>query len=57
MITNIFSAYVEPLLKYINHPALVQEWKFNLDAAQYKKNIDTNLSKPSGGRKCHDRDL
>ena len=32
---NIFSTYFEPLLNYINHPALVQEWKLNLDAAAY----------------------
>ena len=31
-ITNIFSAYVEPLLKYINHLALLEEWKLNPDA-------------------------
>ena len=47
MIINIFSAYVETLLKYINYPALPQEWKINLDAAAYERNIDANLSKPS----------
>ena len=47
MIINIFSAYVVPLLKYINHPAFLQEWKLNLDAAAYEKNIDANLSKTS----------
>ena len=36
MVIKIFSAYVEPLLKYINHPALLQEWKLNLDAAEYE---------------------
>ena len=30
---NIFSEYFEPLLKDINHPALLQERKLNLDAA------------------------
>ena len=48
MISNIFSAYVEPLLKYMNHPELIQEWKINIDDAAYNKNIDANLSKPSG---------
>ena len=47
MIINIFSAYVVPLLKYINHPALLQEWKINLDATAYERNIDANMSKPS----------
>ena len=38
MIINIFSEYVEPLLKDINHPALLQEWKLNIDAAAYENN-------------------
>ena len=45
MIIIIFSAYVVPLLKYTNRPALLQEWKLNLDAAAYEKNIDANMSK------------
>ena len=32
-IINIFSAYIEALIKEINHPALLQEWKLNIDAA------------------------
>ena len=47
MKVNIFSAYDIPLLKYINHPTLIQQWKLNLDAAAYEKNIDANTSKPS----------
>ena len=47
MIINIFSAYVVPLLKDINHLALLQEWKLNLDAAAYERNMDANMSKPS----------
>ena len=35
IIHNIFSTYVEPLLNYINHPALEQEWKLNIDAPVY----------------------
>ena len=46
MIINIFSAYSVPLLKDINHPALLQEWKINHDDAAHEKNIDANLSKP-----------
>ena len=45
MIINIFSAYVVPLLKDINHYAFLQEWKLNLDAAAYEKYIDANMSK------------
>ena len=47
MVINIFIAYVVTLLKDINHLALLQEWKLNLDAAAYEKNIDANLSKLS----------
>ena len=47
MIINICSAYVVPLLKFINHPEFIQEWKLNLDAAAYEKNIDAKLSKTS----------
>ena len=37
IIHNIFSTYVEPSLNYINHPALLKEWKFKLDASAYEK--------------------
>ena len=47
MIINIFSAYFVPLLKFVNHTALLQEWKRNIDAAVYEKHIDANLYKPS----------
>ena len=47
MVINIFSVYVVPLLKYINHPALLQEWKLNLDATSYERNIDASMYKPS----------
>ena len=59
IIINIFSAYVVPLLKYINNPALLQERKLNLDAALYEINIDANMSKPSDKKEidCHDSDL
>ena len=35
IINNIFSSYVEPFLKDINHPAFLQEWKLNIDATVY----------------------
>ena len=47
MIINIFSAYVKPMLKDINYPALLQEWKLNLDAKAYERNIDASMQKPS----------
>ena len=36
IIINIFSAYVVPMLKDINHPALLKEWKLNIDTAAYE---------------------
>ena len=30
-----FIINIKPLLEDINHPALLQEWKLNLDAAAY----------------------
>ena len=33
-IINIFSAYVVPIIKEINHPELLQEWRLNIDAAE-----------------------
>ena len=51
MIINIFSAYVVTLLKDINHPALLQEWKLNTDAPEYERNIDANMSKLSDKNK------
>ena len=35
---NTVITYVETFLEYINNPALLQEWKLNLDAAAYEKN-------------------
>ena len=47
---NILSVYVVPLLKDINHPALLQEWKLNIDDEAYEKYIDYNVYKPSDKR-------
>ena len=46
MIT-IFNTYVTPQIKEINHPAFLQEWKLNLDAAEYEQNLKANMYKPS----------
>ena len=43
MIINIFSAYVELLLKDINHPEFLQEWKLNLDALEGVLNTETKV--------------
>ena len=52
MIT-IFSTYVAPQIKEIHHPELLQEWKLNLDAAEYEKNMRSNKYKPSEKKKIH----
>ena len=52
MIT-IFSAYVAPQIKEIHHPELLQEWKLNLDTAEYKKNMKANMYKPYEKNKIH----
>ena len=58
-IINIFSASSEPLLKDINHPELIQEWKINPDFGEYEKHIDDNLYKPSERKEIyfHDSNL
>ena len=43
---NIFNTYIAPKIKEINHPAFLQEWKLNLDAAEYEKNMKANMYKP-----------
>ena len=45
MIT-ILSTYVTPQIKEIHHPALLQEWKINLDAAEYEKYMKSKMYKP-----------
>ena len=38
IILNIFTTSIESLLKYIKHPAFIQQWKLNLDSSAYEKN-------------------
>ena len=47
---NIFSTYVTPKIKEINHPEILQEWKLNIDAEEYERNMAENY-KPSKKRK------
>ena len=44
--STIFSTYVTPQIKEINHPSFLQEWKLNIDAAEYENNMKTNMYKP-----------
>ena len=34
---TLFSTYVTPQIKEIYHPAIIQELKLNIDAAEYEK--------------------
>ena len=34
---RLFSTYITPQIKEIYHPAIIQEWKLNIDAAEYEK--------------------
>ena len=36
---RLFSTYVTPQIKKIYHPEIIQEWKLNIDAAEYEKNM------------------
>ena len=36
---RLFSTYVTPQIKEIYHPAIIKEWKLNIDAAEYEKNM------------------
>ena len=33
----LFSTYITPQIKEIYHPAIIQEWKLNIDSAEYEK--------------------
>ena len=50
---NIFSAYLTPQIKEIHHPALLQEWKINLDAAEYEKISRLTFINPLKKKKIH----
>ena len=36
---RLFSTYITTQIKKIYHPAIIQEWKLNIDAAEYEKNM------------------
>ena len=40
IIDELFYQYIKPLLKYIDHPVLIKEWKQNLDTDAYEKKIN-----------------
>ena len=36
-IYDLFLEYLVPVMKYLEHPAFIEEWIQNIDAADYKK--------------------
>ena len=36
---RLFSTYVTEKIKEIYHPEIIQEWKLNIDVAEYEKNM------------------
>ena len=50
----IFNTYVTPQIKEINHPSFLQEWKLNIDAAEYERNMAANIYKLSKTINCID---
>ena len=44
---KLFDEYHIPLLKYIYHLELIQEWKKNIDAAAYEKHLNKYIKLPS----------
>ena len=50
---TIFNTYVTLQIKEINHPAFLQEWKLNIDAAEYEINMAADMYKPSKKKKIN----
>ena len=45
-IDTIFDEYHIPLLNYLDHPALIEEWKQNLDSAAYETYLKQYVKLP-----------
>ena len=51
-IDRLLKTYITPQLKEIYHPEILQEWKLNIDAEEYEKNMSlTHL--PSSKKKSY----
>ena len=51
--STIFNTYVTPQIKEINRTEFLQEWKLNIDVAEYEKNMAANMYKPSEKKKIN----
>ena len=36
---RLFSTYITQKIKELYHPEIIQEWKLNIDAAEYENNM------------------
>ena len=39
----LFKTYITPQIKEIYHPEIIQEWRLNIDAAEYVKHTTLTL--------------
>ena len=46
-INEIFIDYLVPIMDDIDHPALIEEWKQNIDADSYENNLNQDVKLPS----------
>ena len=53
--SRLFSTYVIPQIKEINRPEIIQEWKLDIDAAEYEKNMSKSHV-PSDKKKINRQD-
>ena len=44
---TFFIDYLVPIMYNLDHPALIEEWKLDLDAAPFENNINQDLKIPS----------
>ena len=49
-IDDIFIEYFVPIVDYLDHPALIEEWKQIIDAADHENNLNQDVKIPSGNK-------
>ena len=45
-IDNLFLEYLVIIVEDLDHPTLIEEWKQNIDADSYEKNINQDVKLP-----------
>ena len=46
-IYDLFIDYIVPIIEDLDHPALIEEFKQNIDAAAYENNLNKDVNIPS----------